>query len=478
MNDLWPGICAALALAALLLLIIRFHVHAFIVLLVVSLGLGLAAGLPPDRVVDAITRGVGAILRDVALLLALGSMLGRMLEASGAAELIARRLIAVCGEKSTSLALLLAAFLIGIPIMFNVGFLLLLPIVYRLQRQTGRSLLWYLIPMTFGLSLTHSLVPPHPGVVGAVQTLAPTAAKRVMVETIVFGSLLSLPVALVGWFGPGRWWASRQFVAAPAELSAPPATDDPKEPKASSLTLALAIVLAPLSLSLLGFGGDVLSRMDMLPAWTTAPPFDPDALPAALALLRHPPLDWLRFLGKPTIALFVPTALAFWLYGTRRGWDQKRLAKLTTDALQDVGGMLFLFGAAGGFKEVIQATGVGGYLALQMRQLPLTPVAVAFVVAALVRIALGSATASILTASALLAGLAAELPGQETLLVLAVACGVTVMTQPADSGFWMIKEYGNLSVRDVLTRFNACRIFMSLVLLGLLLAYETLFVRA
>jgi len=206
--------------------------------------------------------------------------------------------------------------------------------------------------------------------------------------------------------------------------------------------------------------------------------FEPDALPAALAFLRHPPLDWLRFLGKPTIALLVPTALAFWLYGTRRGWDQKRLAKLTTDALQDVGGMLFLFGAAGGFKEVIQATGVGDYLALQMRQLPLTPVAVAYVVAALVRIALGSATASILTASALLAGLAAELPGQETLLVLAVACGVTVMTQPADSGFWMIKEYGNLSVRDVLTRFNACRIFMSLVLLGLLLAYETLFVRA
>jgi H+/gluconate symporter-like permease len=136
--------------------------------------------------------------------------------------------------------------------------------------------------------------------------------------------------------------------------------------------------------------------------------------------------------------------------------------------------MVFLFGAAGGFMQVIQDSGAGNYIARQMIQLPLSPVLIAYLVSAMVRVALGSATAAILTASALLKGLAESLPGQETLLVLAVANGVTFMTQPADSGFWLVKEYCNLSVRDVMVRFNACRILMSLTGLTLLLAYEAL----
>ncbi len=473
MSDPWLGVCAATALVILLLLIIRGQVHAFLALLLVSLGLGLAAGLPPDRVVDAIHRGVGDILRDVALLLALGAMLGRMLEASGAAELIARRLIAAFGERRTSTAILLAAFVIGLPILFNVGFLLLLPIVWRLQKQTNRSLLFFLLPLAFGLSLPHSLVPPHPGIVGAVQTLGRAAPDRVMIETMVFGTALSLPLVLFGWLGPGRWWAARQVVTVPENL-VPPANERSERP-ATSLGLALLIVLAPLGLSVIGFGGKLLRDLHVMPQWMTAAPWPREQLPAPLAILAHSPLSWVEFLGKPTVALLVPTLLSFWLYGVRRGWDQARLAKLTGAALLDVGGMLFLFGAAGGFKEVIHTTGVGRYIAGAAAQLPLSPVAVAFLVAALVRIALGSATASILTASALLAGMAEQMPGRETLLVLSVAMGVTVMTQPADSGFWMIKEYGNLSVRDVMLRFNGCRILMALAGAGILLAYAALF---
>ncbi len=475
MQEYWPGICAGLALVTLLVLVIRYQAHPFLVLLGVSLGLGLLAGKPPDQVVDYITKGVGDILREVTLLLALGALLGRMLEASGAAELIAGRLIQTFGTRTTSLAILFSAFIIGIPILFNVGFLVLLPIVWRLQRETNRSLLWFLLPLAFGLSLPHSLVPPHPGIIGAVQTLGGADSNRVMVETILFGTLLCVPLMLVGWLIPGRWWASRQFVTVP-ELTVPMTEADPAE-KTHSFWLALAIVLAPLWLSLLGFGSKVLNDLQLLPEVLTEPLWPSDVLPSALAFAGHAPYVWLQFLSKPTMALLVPTALALWLYGLRRGWSQKRLAKITGDALQDVGTMVFLFGAAGGFKEVIQQTGVGDYLAQQMRALPLSAVAVAWLVSAMVRIALGSATASILTASALLVGLTADMRGQETLLVLAVACGVTIMTQPADSGFWMIKEYGNLSVRDVMVRFNTCRIIMSLTGLGILLAYEALFLR-
>lgn len=477
-GEVLPGLLALTALAALLLLIIRYQMHAFAALLVVSLGLGLAAGQPPEKVVDAIQKGVGDILRDVALLLALGAMLGRILEVAGAAELIARRLLAAFGQGNASLAILLTAFLIGIPILFNVGFLLLIPIVWRLQRQTGRSLLYYLLPLSFGLGITHSLVPPHPGVVGAVKALAgtaPGAAERVMVETIFFGTLLSLPLSLLGWFGPGRWWAGRHMVTAPEQMSvaAPAKTDD--APPAQSFALALAIVLAPLVLSVLGFGARLLQERQQLPAALTQPLLPPEDLPALARILGHTPLDWLQFFGKPVVALALPTALAFWCYALRPSSRRKRVAKLVDDALRDVGGMVFLFGAAGGFKQVIEDTGAGRALAEQLLRLPLSPVASAFLVTSLVRAALGSATAAILTAAALLTGLAAQLPGQETLLVLAVACGATFMTQPADSGFWMVKEYGNLSTGDVMVRYNLCRIVMALGGVAILLVYEAFF---
>src|SRR5262249_51954260 len=197
MTNAWPAVCTAVALVVLLVLIIRFKLQAFVALLVVSLGLGLAAGLPPEKVVEAISKGVGEILAGVAVILALGAMLGRMLDTSGAAEVIARALVRAFGLARASLAILVAGYLIGIPVLFNVGFLLLIPIMWRLQRDTGKSLLWFALPLAFSLATTHSLVPPHPGIVGAVNTLGARAPGTVMVETIVFGALLRIPVLLI-----------------------------------------------------------------------------------------------------------------------------------------------------------------------------------------------------------------------------------------------------------------------------------------
>lgn len=480
MTHLWPALWTALALAVLLVLIIRYRVQAFVALLVVSLGLGLAAGLPPVKVVESIGKGVGEIVAGVAIILALGAMLGRMLDVSGAAEVIARTLVNTFGVARASLAILIASYLIGIPVLFNVGFLLLIPIMWRLQRDTGRSLLWFVLPLAFSLGITHSLIPPHPGIVGAVNTFGGARSGTVMIETIVFGTLLGIPLVAAGWFGPGRWWASRQFVTPPEHLAPPveeKATDKETDPAPEtkplpSFTLSLVIVLLPLVLSLVGFGAALLSDQGALPPWMTQPMVERSDVPEPLAVLAHAPVAWLRFVGQPTVALLLPTGLAFLLLGARRGMGRDQLAKTAGDALKDVGDMAFLFGAAGGFKQVIQDTGAGDVIAKQMLELPVSPVLSAYLVAVLVRIALGSATAAILTASALLAGLARTLPGQETLLVLAVANGVTFMTQPADSGFWLMKEYCNLSVRDVMFRLNGCRAFMSLLGISLLLAYE------
>lgn len=476
MNAAWPALCTAFALALLLVLIIRYKLQAFLALLVASLVLGLGAGFPPEKVVASIDKGVGDILKGVAVILALGAILGRLLDVSGAAQVIARTLVNAFGVQRASIAILVAGYLIGIPVLFNIGFLVLIPVMWRLQQDTGKSLLWYALPLAFSLAITHSLVPPHPGIVGTVQALGGPNPGAVMIETILFGSLMGIPIVLIGWFGPGRWWAQRQMVTPPPHMlaAAPPGGDVPAETNLPSFALSLVIVTLPLILSLVGFGTKLLGDTGRLPAWLTEPLVARGGSPPWLSFLAHPPVAWLRFLGHPTMALFVPTCLALVLLGTRRGLTRDRLSKLTGDALLDVGGIAFLFGAAGGFKQVIEDTKAGDVIAKMVSDLPLTPVVGAYLVSVMTRIALGSATAAILTASALLVGLVPAFAGRETLLVLAVANGATFMTQPADSGFWMIKEYCNLSVRDVLLKFNACRITMSLVGLALLLAYEAL----
>jgi len=490
MNEAWPALCTVIALVLLLVFIIRYELNAFVALLVVSLGLGLGAGLAPAQVLGAIGAGVGNIMASVAVILALGAMLGRILDASGAAEVIARTLITAFGPKRASLAILVAAYLIGIPVLFGVGFLLLIPIMYRLQRETGQSLLYFVLPLCFSLGTTHSLVPPHPGIVGAVKVMAPQDQGQIMVQTIVFGTLMGIPVVLIGWLGPGRRWAQRQFVSVPehlggelleksteisaavsAELStavtAAPVTDAPGSPK-PAFALCVLIVTMPLLLSLIGFSAQLAEAA--LPAWMKEPLLELTVVEGWAPLFIHPPLEWLKFFGDPVLALLVPTGLAFWLLGKRRGMNRTKLAKVAGDALNDVGGILFLFGAAGGFMQVIKTTGAGDTIASLFQHSEMNPVLVCYLVAMLMRIALGSATAAILIAAGLLTQFVQ--PGQETLLILAVANGCTFMTQPADSGFWMVKEYANLSVKDVMVRFNTCRISMSLTGLGLLLLVE------
>jgi gluconate transporter len=470
MISAWPAIYTVLFIGILLVLVIRYQVQAFIALLLASLGLGLASGMNPTATIEAMGRGVGDLLAGVMIILALGAILGRMLEASGAAEVIAESLVSAFGEKRASFAMLLASFLVGIPVLFNVGFLLLVPIVYRLQRQTGSTLIAFLVPMSLGLGVTHSLVPPHPGIVGAVGQIAPQGEQgRVMVETILFGTPLALVMALVGWWAT-CWWVREEMVTVPEQFADAAVASSPRRP---SFALSLLIVVMPLLLSLMGFGMKLLNELKLVPRWMSQPWTEAPA-PRVFAIAGNTLLDWLVFLGNPTMALFVSTGLAFWLLGGRLGFDRKQLAKIADKGLNDVGPMVYLFGAAGGFSAVIKGTGADGVIADVVQRLPISPIATGFFVAVLVRIALGSATAAVLTASPLMAKVAASMPGQETLLVLSVAVGVTFGTQPADSGFWMVKEYGNLSFKGVLLHFNGIRVFMALVGIAILLLAEWL----
>jgi gluconate transporter len=474
MSGLWPIIATAASLAILLLLILRWHWHAFAALLFVSIGLGLASGMPPEAAVRSLSKGVGEMLAGVALLLALGAILGRVLDRSGAALVVAGSLVDGLGMARAPLGVLLASYLLGISVFFNVGFLLLIPVVYRLQERTQQSLLFYLLPMSFGLSLTHSLVPPHPGIVATVQAFGGDHAGQVMIESILGGTLLGLPMVLVGWFGPGRAWARRHMILPPSQLaSSTPPVQQGKMPEVSpSLFLSIGVILLPLALCVLGFGARLLLDLNRLPDYLTKPWFEGASLPGFLGFVKHRPVEWLLFLGEPTIALGVSVAVGMILFGRRLRWSRHDCNRLVSDGLHDVGSMVFLFGAAGGFKQVIQDSGAGLATANLFSSLPLSPVMLAFVTGVAVRAALGSATAAHATTSALLAEMALHSQTRASLLVLAVSAGVTFMTQPADSGFWLVKEYGNLSVRDVLVRYNVCRAIMALVGLAVLLGCE------
>lgn len=476
MTGSWSIIAAAASLAILLFLILRWHWHAFAALLVVSIGLGIAAGMPPEAAVRSVSKGVGEMLAGVTLLLALGAILGRVLDRSGAALVVAGRLVDAAGIERAPLGVLVASYILGISVFYNVGFLLLIPILYRLHETTHRSLLFYLLPMSFSLSLTHSLVPPHPGIVATVQAFGGTQASQVMIETIIGGVLLGIPMALVGWFGPGRAWARKKMLTPPARLAAAPpkSADTALATKQNSpgLGLALAVILLPLGLCILGFGAGLLGDLKRLPDWLTTPLVQKEQLPAFLGVATHRPVDWLLFLGNPTIALGLTVAVGMFLFGRSQEWTRHDCNRLVSEGLQDVGSMIFLFGAAGGFKQVIQDSGAGTAIANLFASLPLSPVLLAFVTAVAVRGALGSATAAHATTSALLAELAMRSGCRASVMVLAVSAGVTFLTPPADSGFWLLKEYGNVSVRDILVRYNYCRGVMALVGLGILLICE------
>ena len=472
----WSIIAAAASLAILLILVLRFHWHAFAALLVVSIGLGLVSGMKPEAAVNSLAKGVGDMLAGVMLLLALGAILGRVLDRSGAALVVASRLVDAVGIARAPLGVLLASYVLGISVFFNVGFLLLVPVIYRLQETTKQSLLYFLMPMAFGLSIPHSLLPPHPGIVATVQAFGGNHSSQVMIETIIGGSLLGLPMVLVGWFGPGRLWARRQMVLPPDRLggSKPNAQEEVRLAAVHKpgLGLALAVIVLPLALCVVGFGASLLNDLQRLPEFLTTPTFNRELLPGFLRVNSHRPLDWLLFLGNPTIALALTVALGMFIFGRRLGWGRHDFNKLVSDGLQDVGSMIFLFGAAGGFKQVIQDSGAGLAIANLFSSLPLSPVVLAFVTGVAVRAALGSATAAHATTSALLAEVALHSTSRASLLVLAVSAGVTFMTQPADTGFWLVKEYGNLSVRDVMVRYNLCRALMALVGLAILWACE------
>ena len=421
-------LCIALAgVIMLLLLVIKAKVQPFVALLLVSLLVALAAGIPAGEVGKVMIAGMGGVLGSVTIIIGLGAMLGRMIEHSGGAESLANYFSRKLGDKRTIAALTLAAFFLGIPVFFDVGFIILAPIIYGFAKVAKISPLKFGLPVA-GIMLTvHVAVPPHPGPVAAAGLLHADIGWLTII-----GIAISIPVGIVGYFAAKiintRQYAMsvevlEQMQLAPASEEGATKLSDKINPPGVALVTSLIVI--PIAIIMAG------------------------TVSATLMPPSHPLLGTLQLIGSPMVALMIALVLAFWLLALRRGWSLQHTSDIMGSALPTAAVVILVTGAGGVFGKVLVESGVGKALAnmLQMIDLPLLPAA--FIISLALRASQGSATVAILTTGGLLSEAVMGLnPIQCVFVTLAACFGGLGASHINDSGFWIVTKYLGLSVAD------------------------------
>ncbi len=441
-------IYAVLSILALIVLIARFRLNPFISVTLVSVGLALLAGMPAPEILPAYEQGVGKTLGHIALIVALGTMLGKMMAESGGAERIARTMIARFGPKNVHWAMMLIAFCIGLPIFFEVGFVLLIPIALNVARRTGVPLLLVGLPMVAGLSVVHGLVPPHPAAMLAVSAYGADVGR-----TVFYSLIVGLPTAALA--GPvfAKFVAPRVTLPAHNPMEAALLDEGhsriPDE-QLPGFGITIATLLLPVVLMLLG-------------GWA-------DQIATPGSSLNH----GLRFIGHSVVALLLATLMSFITLGLMRGFNREQILKFTQECLAPTAAITLLVGAGGGLNGILVHTGVAGEIIGLSQRFELSPLLIGWTMAALMRIATGSATVAMTTASGIVAPIAAAMgyPHPE-LLVLATGAGSVVLSHVNDGGFWLVKEYFNMSVAQTFKTWTVLETLISVIALLLVMALST-----
>jgi GntP family gluconate:H+ symporter len=419
-NDTRLLLYALVAVVTLIVLIARFKLHPFVALVLVSLGLGVATGMEPRAAVKAFQDGVGNVLGFIAVVLGLGTMLGKLMAESGAATRIATTLIDLFGERRVHWAIMFVAFIIGIPVFFQVGFVLLIPLVFTIARRTGTSLVKIGISLVAGLSVVHGMLPPHPAAM-----LAVAAYNADVGLTILYGILVGLPTAALA--GPifGSWVAPRILLPPDNPIAAQLGGESTE--KTPGFGISIFTVLIPVVLMLLASAADAFL----------------DETSTVRSILD--------FVGQPIVALLLALLFSFWSLTHARQFTREDVLKFCNDCLAPTATIVLVIGAGGGFNNVLVQSGVGRAIAAISMGSHASPLLLAWIVAALIRVATGSATVAMTTAAGIVAPIAIATPGTNAeLLVLATGAGSLVLSHVNDAGFWLIKEFFNMTVPQTL----------------------------
>ncbi|CAB0993486.1 GntP family permease [Corynebacterium diphtheriae] len=430
------GIAAA-AIALILVLVIVFKLHAFLTLIIVSAATGLAAGIPLEGIVPTMTKGFGSTLASVALLVGLGAMLGRLVETSGGAKSLAETLVARFGEQRAPFALGVASLLMGFPIFFDAGLIVMLPVIFAVARRLNGPVLAYGIPAAGAFSVMHIYLPPHPGPISAAEFYSADIGL-----VMLLGLIIAIPTWLISGLWLGKTLGRRYPLPVPDILAGGPQATDVKNPATPGLIVSLLLLPMVLIFGNTGMG------LATSAGWVDK----------SSSLVRA-----LQFVGSTPIALLISTLVALYFLGIRRGQPKADLEKLLDGALGPICSVVLITGAGGMFGGVLRTSGIGDALADSMSDLGVPVILGCWLVAAILRLAQGSATVALTTAAALMAPAVAAGGYSEfqiALMVLASAAGSVFAGHVNDSGFWLV---GRLMGMDVATTLRTWTLNQALV---------------
>ncbi|GAA4927256.1 gluconate:H+ symporter [Nesterenkonia rhizosphaerae] len=423
------------AVVVLFLLIMQLKLHAFVALLLTSIITAVVVGIPLSEVIDTVEEGMGGVLGFVAIIVGLGAMFGQVLKATGAAEKIADTLVQAFGEKRLPWSLGLTGLILAIPVFFDVLLVMLMPLVYSLVRKAQTALVVLALPLLAGISAGHSLVPPTPGPVAAAGVLGADLGW-----VIAMGLLGSVPAVVVAGVFYGRFIARYVDVGVPEDLD-----DDDEDSPATESTPSFGLILTILAVPLLLILGNTVAE--------------------AVLDEEHVAAQVLALIGDPIVALIIAVLLAFYVLGMRHGLGREELQTVASKALAPVGLILLVTGAGGVFGQVLEDSGVGDALEDTLGQLGIPVILLAFVAAALLRVALGSGTVATVTAAAIIAPLVEGSdysPAMIGAVVVAIGAGATVLSHVNDSGFWLVNRYLGLTEKQTLMTWTAMQTLLGL----------------
>ncbi len=434
-----PLLIVLLAIVLLFGLIAWARLNAFLAFLMVSLFVGVTAGLEVLEVVASIEKGLGKTLGGLILILGLGAMLGKLVADSGAAQRITERLIALFGPARVQWAMVLTGFIIGIPLFYTVGFVIVIPIVFTVAATTRLPLVYVGLPMLAALSVTHGYLPPHPSPTGIAVIFSADIGL-----TLLYGIVVAIPAIIVA--GPLFARTVRHIQAQPLDEFVNPKLLSESEMPSTAVSLFTAL----LPVGLIG-GEAALSAV--LPQGGEA-----QSVQSALAII-----------GNPNLAMLLSVLVAVYTLGLARGRSITQVMDSLGNGLTGITLVLFIIAGAGAFKEVLVDAGVSDYIGGLMADSSLSPLLLAWLIATVIRVCVGSATVAGLTAAGIVSPLLASGEVSPELMVLAIGSGSLMLSHVNDSGFWLYKEYFNLSVRDTLRTWTVMETLVGVMgLLGVL----------
>ncbi|WP_278498565.1 GntP family transporter [Pantoea vagans] len=427
---------ATASIVILLLLVIKAKVHPFVALLIVSLLVAIATGIPAEKIMETIITGMGGLLGHITIIIVLGAMLGAIIEASGGAESLAQRFSKTLGLKRTVAALTMAAFILGIPVFFEVGFIIVIPLIYGFTKVARVSPLKFGLPMAGVMLTVHVALPTHPGAAAAAGILHTDMGWLMML-----GFAISVPVGIIGYYVAKvmnrRHYHLSVDVLEQLQMAKPEGQEKKHEPAPPGALTISGLIVVPIVLIVLG----TLSH----------------TLLAEGSLLRNV----MTVIGTPPIALLIALGLAAWLLGVRRGWSKDKLEDLTGRAIPTSASVILVAGAGGAFGKVLVESGVGKALAVTLETLHLPLVPAAFILSLALRASQGSATVAILTTSGLLTQAVTGVTDMQRVLVTLAACfGGLGLSHVNDAGFWVVTRYLGLSVADGLRTWTVLTTIM------------------